>query len=55
MKDATLKKIPNPTSNKDYGWFKCKGTVQPTIRRCTGCPMFTVRDNNPICLYKEKL
>ena len=30
---------------------ECKGTKKPSIRKCTGCPMFTVRENEPICLY----
>ena len=37
-----------------FNWFDCKGTIQPKIRKCTGCPMFTVRNNNPICLYENE-
>ena len=30
---------------------ECKGTKKPSIRKCSGCPMGTVRNDRPICLY----
>lgn len=47
------KKIMEKTSleYKVEFWSECKGTKQPTIRKCNGCPMFTVHNEKPTCLY----